>query len=62
MIIQLRRWLPKRDLVVVADSSYAALKFLHNLSLFLQLMPVELEMLRICNVYRKLVVAGLMPQ
>jgi hypothetical protein len=29
MIAQLRRWLPHRDLVVVADSSYAALDFLH---------------------------------
>jgi hypothetical protein len=29
MIAQLRRWLPHRDLVVVADNSYAALDFLH---------------------------------
>jgi hypothetical protein len=29
MIDQLQRWLPHRDLVVVADSSYAALDFLH---------------------------------
>ena len=29
MIKQLRRWLPKRMLVVVADSSYAALDLLH---------------------------------
>jgi hypothetical protein len=29
MIIQLRRWLPHRYLVVVADSTYAALEFLH---------------------------------
>jgi hypothetical protein len=30
MIFQLRRWLPYRTLVVVADYSYAALKFLHS--------------------------------
>ena len=29
MIVQLRRWLPNRPLVVVADSSYAALDLLH---------------------------------
>jgi DDE superfamily endonuclease len=29
MVFQVRRWLPKRDLVVVADSAYAALDFLH---------------------------------
>lgn len=29
MIFQLRRWLPHRELVVVADYSYAVLKFLH---------------------------------
>ena len=29
MIFQLRRWLPHRALVVVADYSYAALEFLH---------------------------------
>lgn len=29
MIRQVRRWLPRRDLVVVADSAYAALDFLH---------------------------------
>ncbi len=29
MILQLRRWLPNRPLVVVADSSYAALDLLH---------------------------------
>lgn len=29
MIFQLRRWLPERNLVVVADYSYAALEFLH---------------------------------
>jgi DDE superfamily endonuclease len=29
MVCQVRRWLPKRDLVVVADSAYAALDFLH---------------------------------
>jgi len=29
MILQLRRWLPHRALVVVADYSYAALEFLH---------------------------------
>lgn len=29
MIFQLRRWLPQRALVVVADYSYAALEFLH---------------------------------
>lgn len=29
MIFQLRRWLPQRTLVVVADYSYAALEFLH---------------------------------
>lgn len=29
MIFQLRRWLPHRTLVVVADYSYAALEFLH---------------------------------
>jgi len=28
MVCQLRRWLPERDLVIVADSSYAALEFL----------------------------------
>jgi hypothetical protein len=31
MVYQLRRWLPERMLVVVADSSYAALEFLHAL-------------------------------
>jgi len=29
MVFQLRRWLPNRTLVLVADSSYAALDFLH---------------------------------
>ena len=29
MVFQLRRWLPKQALIVVADSSYAALDFLH---------------------------------
>ena len=29
MVFQLRRWLPHRELVVVADYSYAALEFLH---------------------------------
>lgn len=29
MVLQLRRWLPTRPLVLVADSSYAALDFLH---------------------------------
>lgn len=29
MVFQLRRWLPQRTLVVVADYSYAALEFLH---------------------------------
>ena len=29
MVFQLRRWLPKRRLIVVADSTYAALDFLH---------------------------------
>ncbi|MCC7209556.1 MAG: transposase, partial [Anaerolineae bacterium] len=29
MVRQVRRWLPKRNLVVVADSAYAALDFLH---------------------------------
>lgn len=28
MLVQLRRWLPQRELVVVADSSFAALEFL----------------------------------
>jgi hypothetical protein len=28
-VFQVRRWLPQRDLVVVADSAYAALDFLH---------------------------------
>ena len=30
MIVQLRRWLPERDLVVVGDGSYAALDLLHD--------------------------------
>ncbi len=29
MVSQLRRWLPKRELVLVADNSYSALEFLH---------------------------------
>ena len=29
MILQLRRWVPHRQLVVVADYSYAALEFLY---------------------------------
>ncbi len=29
---QLRRWLPKRKLILVADSTFAALEFLHQLS------------------------------
>lgn len=29
MVYQLRRWLPKRTLILVADSTYAALEFLH---------------------------------
>ena len=29
MIIQLRRWLPEREIVIVADSSYAILELLH---------------------------------
>jgi len=31
MGMQLRRWLPKRKLILVADSSYAALELLHSL-------------------------------
>ena len=29
MIIQLRRWLPERDIVIVADNNYAVLDLLH---------------------------------
>jgi hypothetical protein len=29
MVLQLRRWLPQRQIIVVADSSYAALELLH---------------------------------
>ena len=29
MVFQLRRWLPRRKLVLVPDNSYAALEFLH---------------------------------
>ena len=29
MVFQLRRWLPNRELVLVADNSYSALEFLH---------------------------------
>jgi len=29
LVFQLRRWLPEQDLVVVGDSTYAALEFLH---------------------------------
>lgn len=29
MVYQLRRWLPKRQLILVADSNYAAIDFLH---------------------------------
>jgi hypothetical protein len=32
MLIQVRRWLPQRDLIVVADSSFAALEFLASVS------------------------------
>jgi hypothetical protein len=32
MLMQVRRWLPQRDLVVVADSSFAALEFLASVS------------------------------
>ena len=32
MGMQVRRWLPKRKLILVADSSYAALELLHSLS------------------------------
>jgi hypothetical protein len=32
MGMQVRRWLPNRKLILVADSSYAALELLHNLS------------------------------
>lgn len=32
MLIQVRRWLPQRDLMVVADSSFAALEFLACIS------------------------------
>lgn len=32
MLLQLRRWLPDRPLVVVADSGYAALDFLGGLT------------------------------
>lgn len=32
MLIQVRRWLPERELVVVADSSFAALEFLASVS------------------------------
>jgi len=31
MSMQVRRWLPKRKFILVADSSYAALELLHNL-------------------------------
>ncbi|MEZ4675205.1 MAG: transposase [Caldilineaceae bacterium] len=29
MVYQLRRWLPQRQLILVVDSNYAALDFLH---------------------------------
>ena len=32
MLLQVRRWLPHRQIVVVADSSFAALEFLFGLS------------------------------
>ncbi len=31
MAMQVRRWLPKRKILLVADSSYAALELLHSL-------------------------------
>jgi hypothetical protein len=31
MILQTRRWLPNRELVVVADSAFSALEWLHTL-------------------------------
>ena len=33
MILQTRRWLPNRELIVVADSAFAALEWLHLFSL-----------------------------
>src|SRR5215207_764102 len=30
MVVQLRRWLPEQALILVADSSYAVLEFLHH--------------------------------
>jgi hypothetical protein len=30
MVLQLRRWLPTRQVVLVGDSAYAALDFLHD--------------------------------
>ena len=32
MVMQLRRWLPERQLVIVADSSFAAILWLFQLS------------------------------
>lgn len=32
MVAQLRRWLPERSIVIVADSTYAVLEFLHRCS------------------------------
>jgi len=36
MLVQIRRWLPQRELVVVADSSFAVLTLLHELRLLSQ--------------------------
>jgi hypothetical protein len=40
MLLQVRRWLPQRDLVAVADSSFAALEFLASTSQFVH--PVHI--------------------
>ncbi len=40
MLIQVRRWLPERDLIVVADSSFAALEFLAAVSQMTQAVDV----------------------
>lgn len=40
MLKQVRRWLPMRDMVVVADSTYAALEFLASVSQLLRPMHV----------------------
>lgn len=51
MLKQVRRWLPTREIVVVADSTYAALEFLASVSQLFQPMHVVTRLRRDAALY-----------